>query len=385
MRKGSTKKRRGGKRAVAIAVQKTQKATVKDIAEFTGTLLPRTQFVVAPKVSGRLDKLFVNIGDKVKNDQLVAVLDGEEYGQQVAQANAEVDVSKANLAEYESALSVASKELDRIKRLRQQKVSSEAELDTAKARWQSAKSKHTVANALIKQKEAALETAKIRESYTQIKVSWEENDSTRVVAERFVDEGAMLKASEPIVSIVDVNTVIAIVNVIERDFPRIKMGQEAKIATDAYPDKIFTGRVARRAPILKEATRQARVEIEIDNSDGLLAPGMFVRVEMLFAQHDGALTVPTDALVTRKNVKGVFLVDREEMKAKFVPLEVGIIDGPLTEVISPQISGDVVVLGHHLLEDGISVVLADEQDKKEEKGKKGKEGKKGKKRGGGQK
>jgi RND family efflux transporter MFP subunit len=346
-----------GQRAVPVEATPVNRQTVHDVEEFTGTLLPKTQFIVAPKVPGRVEKLLVNIGDPVKNGDLVAQLDSEEYAQAVAQASAELDVSRANEADSASELDAADREYTRAKELREQKVASEAELDQAQTRSRAAQAKQQVAQAQIKQKEAALKAAEARLGYTHITVAWEDGDAPRAVAERFVDEGAMLKANDPIVSIVDLSSVIAVIYVIERDFPQISAGKVKAITTDAYPNREFTGQIVRRAPILKEESREARVEIEIPNADGLLAPGMFVRVRIQFAEHENATVVPVTALVRRNSQQGVFVVATKTMKAHFVPVTVGITEGDVIEVLEPKLEGLVVMLGQHLLEDGASVAL----------------------------
>jgi RND family efflux transporter MFP subunit len=275
----------------------------------------------------------------------------------VAQARAELEVSKANLADCQSTLDVAGRQFQRAKDLREQKVASEAELDEAQANYRAAEAKHQVAEAQIRQKDAALKTAEVRFSYTSIRAAWEDGTGPRRIAERFVDEGAMLKANDPIVSVVDLSSVTAVVYVIERDFPQIQVGQEATVMTDAYADRQFTGKVVRLAPVLKEESRQARVEIEIPNRDGLLAPGMFVRARIQFAEHPGATVVPVSALVRRNGNQGVFLADTEAMRGHFVAVRVGIVDGNLAEVLEPKLEGTVVTLGQHLLEDGAAIVL----------------------------
>ena len=345
--------------AVAVAVEPVRRETIRDVAEFTGTLLAKSHFVIAPKVPGRLEKLMSNIGDSVNSGDLVAVLESEEYAQQVAQAQAELEVSRANVADCRSALEVAQREFERVTELRQQKVASEAELDQADARYKASDAKHEVALAQIKQKEAALKTAEVRLSYTRIQAAWEDGDEPRVIAERFVDEGAMLKANDPIVSIVDVSLVTAVIYVIERDFPEVRVGQSATITTDAYPNRQFTGRIVRRAPVLKEESRQARVEIEIPNPEGLLAPGMFVRARIQFAEREDATVVPASALVRRNGRQGVFLADTAEMKGRFVPVKLGIVNGDSAEVLEPPLDGLVVSLGQHLLDDGASITLPD--------------------------
>ncbi|MBN1916345.1 MAG: efflux RND transporter periplasmic adaptor subunit [Verrucomicrobia bacterium] len=346
-----------GQRAVPIEATPVRQQTIRDIAEFTGSLLPKSQFIVAPKIPGRLEKLLVNIGDLVKDNSQIASLDSEEYAQQVAQATAQLDVSRANLVDAASELDAADRDFKRVKELREQKVASEAELDQAEARYRTAQAKQQVAEAQIKQREAELRAANARLAYTQIEVSWDDGDTPRVVAERFVDEGAMLKANDPIVSIVDVSSVIAVLYVIERDFPQISSGRVISIITDAYPNKEFTGEIVRRAPVLKTESRQARVEIEIPNPERLLAPGMFARVRIQFAEHDNAIVVPATCLVRRDDKQGVFVVDTEQMKARFVPVTTGIIEGNLIEILEPQLDGLVVTLGQHLIEDGAGVAL----------------------------
>jgi len=340
---------------VPVELAAITRATVRDSSELTGTLEPSSQFTVAPKIQGRLERLLANIGDTVENGQLIAILDSEEYAQQVAAARAELDVSKANLSDSRSSLDTAARDLQRVQELRKQKVASAAELDEAEARHQAAIARHAVAAAQLKQKEAALKAAEVRLSYTQIRVAWEGHSEQRRIAERFIHEGAMLRANDPIVSVVDLNTVIAVINVVEQDFSKISVGQAAVITTGSYPGRTFTGSVVRRAPVLSETTRQARVEIAVPNEDGLLAPGMFVRVLLQFAEREHALVVPTSSLVQRGGMQGVFMADEAESNANFVPVEIGISTAELTEIVHPELTGMIVTLGHHLLEDGAEI------------------------------
>ena len=170
----------------------------------------------------------------------------------------------------------------------------------------------------------------------------------------------MLSPNTPIVSILDINTLLAVVYVIERDYSKVRPGMETTITTDAYPDSVFTGRVVRIAPRLEETSRQARTEIEIPNPSHLLKPGMFVRVEMTYGVHENASVIPAQALARRDGSQGVFLADTQSMTAKFVPVKTGITSGGKTEILEPRISGLVVDLGQHLLEDGAPIKLPQE-------------------------
>lgn len=353
-----------GSSAVAVEVSPVRIAAINDEGSFTGSLLPRAQYTVVPKVTGRLEKIFVNIGDEVKYNQLIALLEDEEYFQQVERAQAELEVAKATVVEASTSFEVAEREFERAKILQDKKIGSESELDNAHARYKAQEANYKVSHAQVAQREASLKEAKVRLSYTKIHATWEEeskDNKNRVVGERFVYEGAMLTPNTPIVTILDINTVIAVIYVIERDYPKVKAGMEAIIETDAFPSRVFKGKITRIAPILKESSREARVEIEIPNGDHVLKPGMFVRVQIIFSTKDNATVVPISSLANRENKQGIFLADTNEMKVRFVPVSVGIVNGELVEINDPSISGLVVTLGQHLLEDGSSISISNEQ------------------------
>ncbi len=364
---GSDKEQGSSPVAVAVEVVPVKLGTIRDIRLFTGSLLPKSQFIVAPKVNGWLKKLFVNAGDTVKRGQVIALLDDDEFAQQLEQDTAELEVAKATMENCTSDLTVAEREFMRAKTLREKQISSESELDEAEAKFNASQARLKVSQANVNQKKAALKTAQVRLSYTKITAWWEEADETRVIGEKFVDEGALLKANEPIVSILESSVLTGIIYVIERDYPKIRIEQKAKITTDAYPDKTFPGQVVRIAPLLKESSRQARVEVEILNKEGLLKPGMFVRAEIEFARHDDVIVIPATALVERSGEQGVFLADVDSLKVRFVPVTAGVTNGKDVEITQPKLSGMVVTMGHHLLEDGSAITLPGRSEIAEEK------------------
>jgi RND family efflux transporter MFP subunit len=351
---------RRGNPAVAVEIAPIQKASIKDVGRFTGSLSPQSEFIVAPKIAGRLEKMLLDIGDVVTADQLVAVLDDEEYQQQVYQAVAELEVVQANLKEVKITSENAKREYERTVALREKKIASESQLDAADSEYKTQQAKLQVAAAQVSQKQAALNMAKVRLSYTRIRVPPNHASRQRVVGERFVDEGSMLAPNTPIVSILDIGTLIGVINVIERDYPKIKPGLPAVINTDAFPGQTFSGKVVRIAPLLMEKAREARVEIEIPNERMLLKPGMFVRVQMEFELHENATVVPQSAVVKRDGNQGVFVVDRQEKKVRFIPVTMGIVNETRAEILKPELTGEVVTLGQHLLEDGANIILPNE-------------------------
>ena len=343
---------------VAVEIEAVKKATIRDVGNFTGTLIPKSQFVVAPKISGRLEKLMVNIGDRIKHNQLIAVLDDEEYSQQVRQAEADLQVAQANLEESRSSLDVAKREFERVQELHRRGISADSELDSVRGAYTTQEARFKVAQAQVANRQAALEAARVRLSYTKIRASWEEEDHSRVVGERFVHEGAMLTPNAQILSILEINPLLAVIHITDKDYFRVKKGQKAFISSDALPDTTVSGSIVRVAPLLKETSREARIEIEIPNPEQLFKPGMFVSVQIEYAIHDEATVVPVSSVVTRDNQQGVFLVNRENEVVRFVPVKVGISNSELAEIMDPpSFSGIVVTMGQHLLADGSPIIL----------------------------
>ena len=350
----------GGPRGAAVAVEiaPVEKGSIRDIGTFSGTLIPKSYFTIVPKISGRLKELYVDIGDALTRGQLVALLEDEEYQQQVLQAEADLGVAKANLEEASSSQELAQKELERARTLHQKGILSDAELEAAVSSFGTRNARHKVTLAQLANQQAAVETAKVRLSYTRIRAEWQTGGDARFVGERFVNAGAMLSSNTPILSVIELKPITAVIHVTEKDYFRLRNEQPVALTSGAFPGRAFEGRVARIAPLLKETSREARVEVEIENTDGSLKPGMFVNARIDFVNKTDATVVPASALVNRGVLQGLFLADIENKKAVFQPATVGIVEGERAEIVEPaQLTGYVITLGHHLLENGTAIIL----------------------------
>jgi RND family efflux transporter MFP subunit len=355
---GEKQKRAG---AAPVEVAGIEHGPIELHRTFSGALEPRAEFVVAPKVSGRLERLTVNLADIVGRGELVGELDNDEYVQAVAQARADLAVTRANLAAARSAMETANRERDRITTLRRRGVASEVQLDTASANQLAKKVEFEVAEANVLRAESSLETANIRLGYTRINAGWSGGADQRVVAERYVDEGEMVSANTPLLRIVELDPITGVIFVTERDYARLHFGQEVLLVTDAFPGEKFQGHIARIAPVFKQTTRQARVELTIDNDRQRLKPGMFIRAAVVLDRDENATIVPLEALTKRDDRTGIFLVAQDGRKVSWRLVETGIRDGNSVQILGERLSGRVVTLGQQLLSDGSTIVIADEQ------------------------
>jgi len=365
---GADEQERPQRRASAVGVE-TATVDTRDLVAnrvFIGTLEAENQFDAAFKVGGRVQEMAVDLGDCLIKGELIARLDSEEFSQQLAQTRAELDVARASLAEAQSRLKAAERNFERAATLREKKVSSAAELEASETEKLTQQAGVKLAEAQIAQRQAALRAAEVRLSYTTLRADWQlgEDDVCRFVASTYVDEGDTISANTRVVTMVDLSELKAVINVAERDYTLLQIGQSAQISVDSLPGRNFTGTVKRLAPIFDSASRQARVEIIVPNPDFILKSGMFARVQIELGRADQVPTVPADAVIQRLDTIGVFVV--EEGSARFVEIRPGIEADGWTQVEELKAGQTVVTLGHHLLSDGTPVTLAEDEPERSE-------------------
>jgi RND family efflux transporter MFP subunit len=308
---GQKKKRGDAARSSPVEVAAIETGPMVLKRTFSGTLEPLADFVVAPKVSGRIEKLQVDISDTVTQGQVVGELDNAEYVQAVTQAKADLVVAEANLAKAKSDLEIADREFERTVKLRKRGIASDSEFDALKADRLAKKAQLQVAKAQLTKAASSLETAKIRLGYTRITASWTGGEGDRLVAERYYDEGQTVAANQPLLLIVELNPILGVVYVTEKDYAYLRPGQTVSLTTDAYGDSAFFGRIERIAPIFQKTTRQARVEMNIENPGHRLKPGMFMRAAVVLKKVPETTIVPEQALTVRDGRNGVFVVSKD--------------------------------------------------------------------------
>lgn len=353
---------RSGMREQQVAVEVADAGTrqIRENREFTGTVYPQYQYIVSPKVSGRVVEITKRIGDWVDTGETIARLDDAEYQQDVIEAGANLKIAQASLDEAVSQTELAKDELDRVKSLQEKGIASPSELDIADTDYDAQKSRLELARAQVEQREAALNSARIRLGYTVLSAT-----EPGFVGERYVDEGSLLSPNASLISVIGIDRVIVQATIIERDYGQISVGQPAEVAVDAFPGEVFEGKVARIAPVLQEASRVAKMEVEVDNGARRLKPGMFTTITVVLQEKTARQVIPSGAIVKKEGVDGIFVVETDADSgahiARFLAIEKGIETDSETEILSPDIDGPVVTLGQHLLDDGSMVVMSEEQ------------------------
>jgi len=344
--------RRRGK-AVSVKVAKVRIGDVEEKLSYVGSLMPNASVQVAPKIAGRVEKLFVRVGDLVKEGQIVAQLEKDELVEGLKEAEASLKVYEATLKGKEAELSDIKRKLERSKILFEKDLIAREAVDTLETQVLSAVAQVELTKAQMAQMKARLVNSRIRLNYAEVISPF-----AGYVGKRFVDRGALVNSSSPLVMIVDISRVKVVVSVVEKDYRKITPGQLSSITVDAYPGRRFEGKVARVAPLLNQETRTGEVEIELPNPGAVLKPGMFARVEVGVQTRRGVLLVPEGARVKTVEGYGLFKVQGDGPRVKLVAVKTGLSHKGWVEVEGPLKPGDqIVTLGSNLLRDGQRVKL----------------------------
>lgn len=172
-----------------------------------------------------------------------------------------------------------------------------------------------------------------------------------IVGRVYVDLGAKVTPQTPVALIVDMDRVKVKINVVERDLPKIKIGQKAQIKVDAYPEKIFRGKVWKISPVVDLETRTAPVEILVPNLKHLLKPGMFARATVITKESKNTLIIPRDALMKKEDSTFVFVVkDNQALRRE---VTTGMSQENLVEIRNNlDLGEEVIVMGKTRVKDG---------------------------------
>ncbi len=341
-----------GQKAIFVELGQATFGTMREVGHYYGSLTAAQKFSVAPKVGGEVKRLLADIGDRLESGQPLAQLDDDQFRLARDHAAHNVRLAEAQAAEARANLTLAKSDMARQSSLADKRIVTQADFEAAENKLRQAEARLLVAESQLEGAKSQLADAELRLSYTQVSAAWPEG-GPRWVGERLANEGDLLTANTPIFTVVGLDPLLVVVEVMEKDYPKIKVGQEAELRTEAWPGEVFRGRVVRVAPVLSASTRQARVELEVANPDFRLKPGMFTEVAFIFKEIREVWSVPQDVPFRRREGFIIFVADPETRIVKLRPVTLGLIEDGRVELVATQpIDGPVVVLGQHLLEDG---------------------------------
>jgi RND family efflux transporter MFP subunit len=345
----------GGRAALTVDTAVAGRQDIVDYITVVGNLIGEATVDVAPRVGGRIESVAVKMGDRVTKGQQIAKMEDRDVAEQVKQAQASLEVNKATVVARENDLKVAQSTFNRATTQYGAGLMAKQALEDAESRFNSAVAQVDVARAQASQTQARIDELKITLSNTSIV-----SPVDGFVGRRNLDPGAFAGTNTVIVSVVDIDTVRLVANLVEKDFKRVSPGVEARVEVDAFPGEKFAGKVSRVAPVFDPATRTATMEIEVPNPGFRLKPGMYARVQLIAERRPGALVVPRAAVVDIEGQRGVFIV--EGQTAKFRPVQTGLQDNERIEILGGLEENErVVTVGALALRDGDRITLSSGQ------------------------
>ena len=320
---------------VDVAVVRASVGTVESALEISGTLAARTRVGIKPKLPGRLERVLVDIGDRVSEGQVVATIDRGEADAQLDATTAAVGVAQAALESAEAALANAVIEHERAKTLFEGGAIPRQRLDAAQTAHRSAVAQRDLAKANIAQAEATVRRAREVQRDATLR-----SPVSGFVVERNYDAGA-IPGDLPIVIVADVRQLKLEAGVSELEAGRLKTGLPAAVSVQAKPGERFTGQLAAIAPEVDEKNRHFRIEVRVANPDGKLLAGMYATARLVVAAAENALTLPREAVTTRDGKRIVLKVDGDKVSS--VAVVEGLSDGRVVQITSGLSAGDQVI------------------------------------------
>lgn len=344
-------------RVISVGTMMPVRKDLEVRLNYTADIQPYQQINVFSRVDGYIAKIHVDKGDFVKENQLLVEVDHTDYVHAVNRAKANLAAARANVVSAEATIRNAKVNLDRMRALIKEEFVSQQDVDNAQAAFDVAVAQVDSLRAQVHQMEVALRQAETSLTYSYIRAPFAGSISLRNLdAGAFVSgsTGSTSTLSRGILVLQDIMTVRVLVDVVEKDVPLVQIGQSAELRADAYPGRVFTGKVTRVVQALDRNTRTMTVEVDIPNPDRALKGGMFARVELLVGIHADALQVPIDAVTRLESDQYVYTV--QDGKARKVPVELGIRSNGLIEIVKGLAGTEsIIVSGKDLVTDGVKV------------------------------
>lgn len=335
------------KQFISTPVVQLSNATRGNLANkltFTGDIAAIEQINVYSRVSGNISKIYVDIGDYVNQGKLLATIDPSIYEQNAKQTEA---LYKQAQATYENNNII----YERNKDLYNKGLLAENDLDNSRTAVD-------VSRAQMESANANYQNALTQLSYCSIRAPF-----SGYITKRLLDPGSYIStggasANTTIFALSKIDGLKIMVNVLAKDVPLLDKVQEAIVTVDTYPDEIFTGKVKAISQMVDLTTRTMQTEVDIDNKNQMLKPGMFATIDLILAKAENTMILPAQTILKDDKGNFIYTVTPDSIAHKKY-VEIGIIENNNKEIKSGLNDNDkVVFLGYDQVKDGGKVRIA---------------------------
>lgn len=321
------------KAEVKLAV--VQSESIPQTETYTATVESDVKNNIAPMAPLRIEKILVEVGDRVSKGQCLVQLDASSLEQ-----------LKLQIANQKAVLNNVTTDFSRIEELFKIGGVSKADYDNMKVQVESQQTQLNVLETQLRQ------LAQNTQLYAPI---------SGVVTARNYDNGDMYSGAMPVLTVEQTNVVKLLLNISEGHYSEVKKGQEVDITLDAYPGESFCGKITIVNPNVNAVTHTFPVEVTISNGEQKVRPGMFARATINFGNKDHVL-IPDEALVKQIGAgdRYVYVYNKEKGTVSYNKVELGRHIGNSYEIYSGANPGDqVVIAGQARLNNGKEVTVVE--------------------------
>ncbi|OGF66647.1 MAG: hypothetical protein A2Y62_20050 [Candidatus Fischerbacteria bacterium RBG_13_37_8] len=347
--KANSVKAEQGIPVVKVKVSVAKKGDIEIVRVYTANIEAERALEIKPQYTGQIKNIYIEMGDKVKKNQIIATLDSDGANQLYQQKKAALEFVNVSLEKAELQKKAKQAELEKARSLFEKLLISQKDYDRAEMEFKNAEIDYMLQQAELNQKIADLQQVAILLDDTEIKAPF-----SGYIGSKSVDTGSVVSAMTTIATLVSIDTVKVHIDVDEKDLTMLDNEMPIVAIVDTYPNRTFEGIIERISPVLDNTTHLGKAQIRIDNSHNLLKPGMSAKIKIVVKSQTDALIIPINAVVNNDGQDIVYTTSGGKAFEKIVKL--GVRDEERVEVINGISEGEwVIVTGQDALSEGTRI------------------------------
>lgn len=288
--KNGEEEKQNGDNIIPITITQTEQKSYIPGLSYSGTAKANKEANLGTSIPGRVEKIYFNEGDKVKKGELIVELSSELYLQALVESQ------------------TIEKDFERIARLKEKGSVTQQDFDHIKAKYEASKAK----TQLMKK------NTEIRAPFSGTIVDYLVNEGENFLFSPSLKAGYSMTSG--VVKLMQLNTIRVEIDVNEKDLAKIRHGQSAELIFDAYPQKVYSGKITQIASVLSTLSRTATVEISIRNDDFLIKPGMYAKVNLVLPERE-AVFVPLEAIYRQSGTGNDYVFRIDDNTAHRIPVQ----------------------------------------------------------------
>ncbi|MEC8859538.1 MAG: efflux RND transporter periplasmic adaptor subunit [Pseudomonadota bacterium] len=355
----------GGAQVIpAVEVVVARRGALPLEERLTGRVSARSQTEIYPEVAGPITEIYIDNGDFVNEGDPLVQLRDDEYVERYQQAQAGLDIARAQTRQAEANLQVLESQMRRVQELTTRQLETASALESIQVEVEVARANVDLREAQESQAQSILEERRLQLLNTTVRAP-----ISGTVGQRNAERGQIVNTGSRLFLIGDMDEVRIEVLITERQLNFIREGMTVNLYSENWPDVVLESEISRISPFLDTSTLRTQAYIDMANPDGLMRPGMFLNVDVLYGESAEAVLIPNSALYRnpRTGEEGVYVMSPpgEEFRpvvevdgapavsppaaVRFVPVTV-IASGRMASGVRGVQEGDwVVTVGQNML------------------------------------